>query len=91
MPADPNSRGLSVREVAARYRVGRDTVRAWIRSGLLPAINTGAALCGRPRFVVLADGLAAFERLRSAAEPPRPARRKRRSQLVDYYPDGESG
>lgn len=83
--------GLTVAEVARRYRVGRDTVRGWIRSGDLPALNTGATLCGRPRFVVTAEGLAAFERLRSAARPPKPVRRKRRSGAVDYYPDGEVG
>jgi excisionase family DNA binding protein len=82
-------RGLTVGEVARRYRVGEDKVRAWIRSGELAAINTAAVRTGRPRFVVTADGLAAFERRRAAAGPPAPARQRRagRPAYKDYYPD----
>lgn len=79
--------GLTVAEVAARYRVGQDKVRGWIRSGELAAINTATVLCGRPRWVVTADALAAFERRRAGGAPQTKARRRKRSQLVDYYPD----
>jgi hypothetical protein len=78
--------GLTVRDVARRYRVGEDKVRAWIRRGELAAVNT-AALCGRPRWVVSTEALAAFERRRTASPPPKPPRRRRRQALVDYYPD----
>src|SRR5262249_18503933 len=44
--------GLTVRDVARRYRVGEDKVRTWIARGELKAINTAAALCGRPRWIV---------------------------------------
>jgi hypothetical protein len=88
MPPDtPPAAGLTVRDVARRYRVGEDKVRAWITRGELAAINTAAALCGRPRYVILPDALAAFERRRSAAPPPKPTRRRKRSVAVDYYPD----
>jgi hypothetical protein len=79
--------GLTVRDVARRYRVSPDKVRGWIRSGQLVAINTGSSLCCKPRFVVLPEALAAFERNRQAAPPPKPTRRKKRSNKVDYYPD----
>ena len=80
--------GLTVRDVALRYRVGPDKVRAWIRRGELSAINTAMAMCSKPRWVVTPEALARFENGRRATPPvkSRP-RHKRRSGIVDYYPD----
>jgi transposase len=86
MPPEP-VHGLTVREVARRYRVSPDKVRGWIRRSELRAVNTATALCGKPRWVVLADALTEFEQRRRATPPPKPARRKRRGTVVDYYPD----
>jgi excisionase family DNA binding protein len=78
--------GFTVREVARRYRVSPDKVRAWIMRGELPAINT-AAQCRRRRWVVTTGGLAEFERRRSARPPPEPAPRRRRPPgPTDFYP-----
>jgi excisionase family DNA binding protein len=78
--------GLTVAEVARRYRVSRDKVRTWIRQGELIAINTASALCGKPRWVISAEALATFERRRASGPPPtRPARRLKLA--TDYYPD----
>jgi hypothetical protein len=95
MPADTTSSlteprgGLTVADVARRYRVSPDKVRVWIQRGELAAINT-AALCGRPRYVVLPHHLAAFEAGRRAGPPPKPPRRRRRQTgAIDYFPDGE--
>ena len=52
MPPDASARGLTVADVARRYRVGEDKVRAWIRGGELKALNTAMSGCGKPRFVV---------------------------------------
>jgi hypothetical protein len=87
MSEAPALAGLTVREVARRYRVNADKVRRWIASGELGALNTAAVVCGRPRFVILPDQLATFERRRAAGQPPKPARRKKRSAFVDFYPD----
>jgi hypothetical protein len=79
---------MTVREVARRYRVAPAKVRAWIRRGLLGAVNTASAECGKPRLIVLPHHLADFERSRSATPPPKaPRRRKQRPGFVDYYPD----
>jgi transposase len=86
-PAPYLGAGLTVRDVARRYRVGEDKVRTWIRRGELKAINTAAALCGRPRWVVPADALGEFERRRAGGSPPKRPRRRRRRTVVDYYPD----
>ena len=81
------ARGFTVADVAARYRVSPDKVRQWVRRGELAAVNVASSLCGRPQLRVSPEALAAFERARSAAPPPKPPRRHRRSELIDYYPD----
>jgi excisionase family DNA binding protein len=82
-------RGLTVREVARRYRVSPDKVRGWIRRGELSALNTSDRRCARPRFVVTPEALAEFEQARSAATPPNspPRRRRRITGQIDFYPD----
>jgi hypothetical protein len=86
LPASP-AIGLTVRDVARRYRVGEDKVRAWIKQGELRAINTAASACARPRFVVPPEALTEFERRRGVALPPRQRRRRRRQAVIDFYPD----
>jgi transposase len=83
--------GLTVRDVARRYRVGEDKVRNWIRRGELAAVNTSSALCGKPRWIILPDSLSAFERRRAGGPPPKLKRRRPASGLIDYYPDGGEG
>jgi excisionase family DNA binding protein len=86
MPADaPPAAGLTVAEVARRYRVSPDKVRAWVARGELAAVNTGTHR--RPRLVVLPHQLAEFERRRSATPTPTPPVRRRRPALTDFYPD----
>jgi excisionase family DNA binding protein len=85
-PAPP--RGMTTGEVARYLRIGEDRVRSLIRSGQLGAIDTAANRSGRPRYVVLPHHLAEWEQSRRVAAPsPKPARRRKRTQLVDYYPD----
>ncbi len=83
MPA----RGLTPREFAAFYRVGVNRVLGMIRSGTLGAINTSSARCSKARYVILPDHCRQFERGRSAATPAKPAKRKKKTELVDYFPD----
>jgi transposase len=85
-PGDRHVPGLTVRDVARRYRVGEDKVRSWIARGELRAINTAAALCGRPRWVIPVEALAEFERRRAGGPQPKPTRRRRRREAIDYYP-----
>jgi excisionase family DNA binding protein len=88
VPSDHPAAGLTVAEVARRYRVGEDKVRAWIARGELKAINTAAVLCGRPRWVVPPEALAEFEKARRGSPAPKPQRqRRRRAQEIDFYPD----
>jgi hypothetical protein len=79
--------GLTVADVARRYRVGPDKVRAWIDRGELKAVNTAVALCGRPRWVIPPEALATFELRRAGGPAPKPQRRRRRQEAIDFYPD----
>jgi hypothetical protein len=79
--------GLTVAEFARQRRIGKDKVRALIARGELVAVNVAINLCGRPRWVLLPDAVAAFDRRRSSAPMPKPARRRKRTQEIDFYPD----
>jgi hypothetical protein len=84
---ETTSVGLTVRDVAKRYRVSPDKVRAWIKRGELVAVNTSAVLCARPRWVVMPGALTDFERKRNGGTPAPPPRRRLRPPTIDYYPD----
>ena len=81
-------RGFTVADIARRYRVGEDRVRTWIKTGVLKAINTAAIACGKPRYVVTAEALTEFEKVRAVATPPKSKLAKRRkANETDYFPD----
>src|SRR5262249_47700353 len=86
-PGAPPASGLTVADVARRYRVSPDKVRAWIRRGELVAVNTATALCGRPRWVVVPTARAELGRGRAGGAAPRAPRRRNRTDFVDYLPD----
>jgi excisionase family DNA binding protein len=81
------TKGYTPRELAKVLRVSPDQIRAWIRSGELAALDTARHRCGKPRFIILQHHLAEFEQRRAVSPPPKPARRRKRTCLVDYYPD----
>jgi hypothetical protein len=76
---------LTPTEVAALLRVSADKVRLWIHAGVLGALNV-ADPPARPRFIVLAHHLAAFEATRRAGPPPKAPRKRRAPAGVDFYP-----
>lgn len=83
---DNGGRGLTVEDLAKRFRVSPDKVRGWIRSGKLRAFDRSDG-GGRPKWVVTPEALAEFERGRTSRGPePKPARRKRTAGR-DYFPD----
>lgn len=87
--ADTAARGYTPNELARLLRVSPDRVRAWIHSGELAALDTARHRCGKPRYVILPQHLAEFERRRRAATPaakPAPRRRKQTAE-IDFYPD----
>jgi hypothetical protein len=90
MPTDISlspQHGFTVRDTARRFRVSEDRVRAWIMRGELRAINRRDVRAGRPSWVITPEALADFERSRTATPPPKPARRRRQPDVIDFYPD----
>jgi transposase-like protein len=87
LQTDALPRGYTVRDVARRYRVSPDKVRAWVRRGELRAINTSPVLCGKPRWVITPEALERFEAARQAPAPPKSAPRRKRTTGTDYFPD----
>jgi hypothetical protein len=76
-------RGYTVREVARRYRIGREKVMGLIRRGELRAVNIMTSVSGKPRYVITPEALRDFEERHSAAVPMRPNRRRTR-RIPDY-------
>jgi excisionase family DNA binding protein len=83
----PAARGYTTAELAKLLRVGPDRIRAWIKSGELPAIDTAPPRSRKPRFIVLPVHLEHFERRhRAATISAKPARRRRQTSGVDFFP-----
>ena len=81
-------RSKSPPEYAKEHGVDPSKVLAWIRSGELRAINLATSTTGRPRYRILLEAIVEFEERRSARQPVKPVRRKRKKQesgFVEYF------
>jgi hypothetical protein len=79
-------RGFTPREVSRMLRCQQDSVRTMIRSGKLGAINIRQVKCGKPKFIVMPEHLAAFVEANKVYVPPKIERRRRVVEF-NYYPD----
>jgi hypothetical protein len=84
--ADTILQGYSVADLARRWRISPDKVHTFLRRGELIGVNVASNLSGRPQWRITQESVDLFERRRSSAPTPKPVRRKRVSQIVDYYP-----
>jgi hypothetical protein len=82
----PAPSGYSVADLARRWKIGEDKVRAFLRKGELVAVNVATNLSGRQQWRISPESVEHFERRRSSAPPPTPQRRRRRAGAIDYYP-----
>jgi hypothetical protein len=83
---DPLQRGVTVRQFARVYAIGKQRVPAMLKSGELGGVKlTGRG--GRTTYRILGHHISAWEQRNAAAETPPPARRRRRTAVVDFYPD----
>jgi hypothetical protein len=86
-PTPPPANGtFTVRQLARHLQVGPDKIRGWINSGELKATNTSKDP-RRKRWIISLEALAEFQARRQPETPPKPAPRRRRpTQMVDYFP-----
>jgi hypothetical protein len=68
--------------VAARYGVNVHRVLGWIARGELAAVNVGDG--SRPRWRIMPESLADFERRRASVPKLKATRRKREKQPADF-------
>jgi hypothetical protein len=87
MPSDREAVGFTIADLRRRWRCGADKIRGFLRRGELVGINIAANLSGRPQFRVTVESVRAFEQRRSTVPPPKPSKRRKRTDFVDYYPD----
>ncbi len=77
---------LTPPDLARRWGVSPDKIRAWIESGELRAINLAARLGGRPRWRIDPAAVAEFEERRRATSTPRtPRRRRKDTEVIDFF------
>jgi len=79
--------GMTPRELSRYLHVGVSKILGWLRRGELGAVNVASVQCGRPQYIILPEHLAAWQRSRQAGPPPKAARRRKRSEMTDYFPD----
>ena len=75
-----------VADLCRRWRVGADKIHGFLSRGELVGVNVATNLSGRPQWRITQESVDLFERRRSSAPPPKPARGNKRMQTVDYYP-----
>lgn len=81
-------RGYTTAEIARiMLRCSSDSIRTMIRSGKLGAINMRRTKSGKPKFIVMPEHLAAFVEANKVYVPPKPQRRRRPKDMIDFYPD----
>ncbi len=76
--------GYSVSDLAARWKVGADKIRGFLRRGELVGINMASSLAGRPQWRITPESVERFEQRRSSAPAPKPTRRHKPAAQVDY-------
>ncbi|HUE72075.1 MAG TPA: helix-turn-helix domain-containing protein [Pirellulaceae bacterium] len=76
----------STAEIAEMLGVSPDKPRDWIADGSLPAINVARHTGGKARYRIAETDLADFLRRRRTQPPaPAPKRKKRQSEVTEYY------
>ena len=78
--------GFSVADLCRRWKIGADKIRGFLRRGELVGVNVAANLSGKPQWRITPESVDRFEQRRSSVPPPKHTPRRRRPEMVDYYP-----
>jgi hypothetical protein len=84
---ESSAHGFSVADLCRRWKVGADKIHGFVRRGELLAVNVATNLSGRPQWRVTSRSVELFEKKRSSAPMPKPARRRTPKCTKDWYPD----
>jgi hypothetical protein len=80
--------GYTVADLCRRWKVGADKIRGFLRRGELIGINVATNLVGKPQWRITPESVEQFERRRTSASPPKPARRRKQpAGFIDFFPD----
>jgi hypothetical protein len=79
--------GYTVADLCRRWKVGKDKIRAFLRRGELIGVNVASTLAGRPQWRITRESVERFERRRSSEPTAKPPRRRKRIEMVDYFPE----
>ena len=75
---------LTPPELASRWRVSPEKVIGLIRSGALRGFDVAMPRSKRPLYRINLSEVIAFEERRSARQPVKPTRRKKKKQAEDF-------
>jgi hypothetical protein len=84
---DQDGTGLSVRQFAQKWKIGEDKVRHFISTGELKAFNFSTSPLKRPQYRISPAAEAEFLQRRQSGPAPKPPKRLKRSDIIDFYPD----
>ena len=82
-----DTRACTPNDLAQLYGVGVHKIIAYIKNGVLRAINLAAEGSSKPRWRILHHDRLAFENARAAIPPPKPVRqRKKKAEgVIEFF------
>ena len=83
----PSIAGFTIKDLCRRWRCGSEKIRKFLRNGELRGINLASNLAGKPQFRITAESVREFEERRSTVPPPKPARRRKQKESIDFFPN----
>jgi hypothetical protein len=78
--------GFTVADLCLRWRIGADKIRGFLRRGELVGVNVATNLSARPQWRITRESVELFEQRRCSKPAPKPQRRRRRHDVIDYFP-----
>lgn len=77
---------MTVRQIAERWSIKPERIRAMIRNGTLEAVNFATSETTRPLLKVSRDAVLGFERRRATQPPPkRKPKLRTPSHVTEYF------
>jgi hypothetical protein len=78
--------GFTVADLCRRWRVGPDKIHGFLRRGELLGVNLASSLSAKPQWRITPESVREFETRRTSKPQPKPAPRRKRQPVIDYFP-----